>query len=163
MCTRQSLDYTCLATGHDLATGERSALLEHYLELPAYADAVATLAELKEAGYRNYAFSNGEPDDLAILLANTGLAESLHGIVSVHECRSFKPDPSVYGFFLENTGALLGRTWLVSANPFDVIGALEVGWKAAWLQREPSIVFDPWEVEPTVTVGALTDLKHELF
>lgn len=125
-------------------------------------DAGESLIELRAAGFQNYAFSNGEPDDLATLLANAGIAECLHGIISVHEVQSFKPDPSVYAFFLENTGAMLGHTWLVSGNPFDVIGAMEVGWKTAWVQRDPGLVFDPWDITPTLTVAGLEELRAAL-
>jgi 2-haloacid dehalogenase len=110
----------------------------------------------------NFAFSNGEADDLAVLLSAAGFDGVLDGIVSVHEVQSFKPDPAVYAFFLENTGALLGATWLVSGNPFDVIGSLEVGWKAAWVRRDPNLLFDPWGLEPTVIVSDLSELRGEL-
>ena len=120
------------------------------------------LAELGGLGWRCFAFSNGEPRDLATLLEHAGLAGSLDGIVSVHEVRSYKPDPAVYAHFLENTGALLGRTWLVSGNPFDVLGSLEVGWKAAWVRRDLRQVFDPWGVEPTAIVASLAGVVEAL-
>lgn len=160
VCTKQALDHTCLATGHALNEAGRSTLLAGYLTLPAYDDAISALAELKSAGFDCYAFSNGEPDDLETLLSNAGLLEYLQGIVSADEVRTFKPDPALYGFFLENTGALLGRTWLVSANPFDVIGAMEVGWKAAWVQRNEDQLFDPWGIKPTAIVASLSDLTE---
>lgn len=162
VCTRQALDHTCLVTGHALNEAERSELLQCYLRLPAYDDAGPALAELNGAGFDCYAFSNGEPDDLETLLGNAGLLEQLRGIVSADEVQTFKPDPALYGFFLENTGALLGHTWLVSANAFDVIGAMEVGWQALWLQRDPAQVFDPWETEPTKTVNSLAGVKAAL-
>jgi 2-haloacid dehalogenase len=162
VCTRQALDFTCLASGHELDEQQREALMAEYLRLPAFEDTVEALAELRRRGFDLYAFSNGEPDALAEVLANAGLSDFFRGIISVHEVRSFKPDPSVYAFFLENTGAALGRTWLVSANPFDVIGALEVGWKAAWLRRDPAMVFDPWGIEPTATVDELSSLTGVL-
>ena len=158
VCTRQALDYTCLDMGHDLDPQQRAALMEQYLRLPAFAGTQQALADLQSAGCRLYAFSNGEPETLTSLLDNAGIGGLFRGIISVHETQSFKPDPSVYAFFLENTGALLGKTWLVSANPFDVIGAMEVGWKAAWLQRDPAVVFDPWDIEPTAVVDELAGL-----
>lgn len=158
VCTRQALDFTCLASGHDLDPQQREDLMALYLRLPAYPGTRSALRRLQGSGFELYAFSNGEADALSAALSNAGLAELLKGIVSVHETRSFKPDPSVYAFFLENTGALLGQTWLVSANPFDVIGAMEVGWKAAWLKRDPTLVFDPWGVQPTAVVDDLARL-----
>ena len=162
VCTRQALDFTCLTTGHDIAAPDRDRLMARYLELPAFDEAKHALRELKAGGWRCFAFSNGEPDDLDTLLGNAGLLRHLDGVISVHETRSFKPDPSVYAFFLENTGSVLGQTWLVSGNPFDVLGAMEVGWKAAWVRRDPGLVFDPWGVEPTVIVDDLTSLQSGL-
>jgi 2-haloacid dehalogenase len=162
VCTRQALDFTCEMLGHNLEIADRDRLMEIYLSLPPYPEASKVLASLKEAGYRCFAFSNGEPDDLAVLLDNAGLGSSLDGIVSVLEVRSYKPDPAVYAFFLENTGAVLGRTWLVSGNPFDVIGAIEVGWKAAWVRRDDSSTFDPWGVEPSAIIGDLGELAGVL-
>jgi 2-haloacid dehalogenase len=162
ICTRQALDFTCLATGLDIGPADRERLMARYLALPAFDEAGEALRELKAADWRCFAFSNGEPGDLEILLDNAGLSRHLDGVVSVHETRSFKPDPSVYAFFLENTGARLGETWLVSGNPFDVIGSLEVGWKAVWIRRDPAAVFDPWGVEPTVIVADLDELSEAL-
>ena len=158
VCTRQSLDFTCAALGHDLSTAARNELMAAYAILPAFPDARAALATLKRSGFRCFAFSNGEPDDLTALLGNAGLDHFLDGIVSVVDVRSYKPDPAVYAFFLENTGAALGRTWLVSSNPFDVIGAIEVGWKAAWVRRSQDALFDPWDIDPTAVVADLGEL-----
>jgi 2-haloacid dehalogenase len=116
------------------------------------------LRKLKDAGCRNYAFSNGEPDDLACLLAHAGLDAVLEGIVSVHDVQSFKPDPAVYRHFLEQTGATKRETWLVSGNPFDVIGAHMAGWRTAWVKRDPTAVFDPWDIEPKAVIADINEL-----
>jgi 2-haloacid dehalogenase len=158
VCTRQALDFVCLDTGLDVPTSVRDTLMERYQCLPAFPDALAALVEARNRGWRCFAFSNGEPGDLAALLEHAGLSAHLDGSISTHDVRSFKPDPSVYGHFLENTGALLGQTWLVSSNPFDVIGSLEVGWKAAWVRRSPTQSFDPWGLEPTAVVQSLAEL-----
>lgn len=162
VCTAQSLDFVAESQGLALTAAQRESLLDAWRRLPAYADAAAALRSLQVAGFRNYAFSNGEAGVLEQVLGNAGLDTLLHGIVSVEEARSFKPDPSVYAHFMENTGALLGQTWLVSGNAFDVIGALEVGWKAAWVRRDRGQVFDPWGVEPTATVASLAGVVETL-
>lgn len=52
--------------------------------------------------------------------------------------------------------------WLISSNPFDVIGAKVAGLQAVWIKRSPTSVFDPWGVEPTLTVATLTELYDVL-
>lgn len=161
-CTRRALDYTCLATGQVLDAAVRERLLGRYRELPAFPDAVAALTRLKALGTSNWAFSNGLPGDLFALLGHAGIDELLRGAVSVHDVQSFKPDPAVYRHFNLSTGSRPADTWLVSSNPFDVIGARAVGWQAIWVQRNPELVFDPWELQPSHTVTSLAGLEDLL-
>lgn len=158
VCTSQALDYTALQMQVELSTADKQELLARYRELPAYDEVAYALHKLMDDGYRNYAFSNGEPDDLAGLLAHAGLDAALDGIVSVHDKQSFKPDPAVYGHFLQQTGATKQETWLVSGNPFDVIGAHMAGWRTAWVKRDPTAVFDPWDIEPDAIITDISEL-----
>ena len=158
VCTRQAFEYTCERLQLTVSDADKEMLMAQYRQLPAYSDVPAALWKIHAAGCRMYAFSNGSPDDLQALLAHAGLDSVLDGIVSVLEVRSFKPDPRVYRHFLETTESTAGQTWLVSGNAFDVIGAHACGWRTAWLKRDPALVFDPWGMQPTVTVSEMRDL-----
>ncbi len=158
VCTSQALDYTALRMQVELSTADKQDLLAQYRQLPAYEEVADALRQLKDDGCRNYAFSNGEPGDLAGLLAHAGLDAALDGIVSVHDLQSFKPDPAVYSHFLQQTGATKQETWLVSGNPFDVIGAHMAGWRTAWVKRDPTAVFDPWDIEPDAIITDISEL-----
>jgi 2-haloacid dehalogenase len=76
--------------------------------------------------------------------------------------QSFKPDPMVYEHFLQRSGAQANEAWLISSNPFDVIGAINVGMQAAWVKRSPAALFDTWGIQPTATVSGLTELAAVL-
>ena len=84
-------------------------------------------------------------------------------IVSVHETRKFKPDTVVYWYLAEQVGKKvsdeMGEIWLVSSNPFDIVGARAVGMKAAWVDREGKGWLDALVPEaeggPTVIVKGL--------
>ena len=158
VCTAQALDYTSLAFNLTLSNADRQSLLAAYRELPAYEDVPDALRALKDAGCCNYAFSNGEPEDLEYLLDYADLDPVLDGVVSVHDIQSYKPDPDVYAHFLATTRSKKDATWLVSGNPFDVIGAHNAGWNTAWVRRNPAILFDPWGVEPTISVSGMVEL-----
>lgn len=162
VCTAQALDYTVLKFDLALSDADRQSLLAAYRELPAYEDVPEVLRNLKAAGCRNYAFSNGEPEDLEYLLSNAGLGAALDGIISVHDIQSYKPDPGVYAHFLATTESKKEDTWLVSGNPFDVIGAHSAGWQTAWVRRNPAILFDPWGIEPTITVSGMAELAADI-
>jgi len=158
VCTRQALDYTCDSTGRNLSAADRESLMASYTVLPAYPGVAGALDHLKKAGFGNYAFSNGDPEDLAVLFENAGLDSSLDGVVSVQGARSFKPDPAVYAHFCVIAKTRPEDTWLISGNPFDVIGASNCGWRTAWVRRNPAQVFDPWGFVPTAIVDDLSGL-----
>jgi 2-haloacid dehalogenase len=158
-CTREALYFTNKRLRTNLSSNACNALMAKYLQLPAYPDAGKALRLLKGMGRRVYAFSNGRPDDLEQLLAHAGLDTSLHGVVSVHDVASFKPDPAVYRHFIDSTESTVASTWLVSGNPFDILGAQAVGWKTAWVRRDPAAVFDPWGIEPSLTITDLRELS----
>jgi 2-haloacid dehalogenase len=155
VCTAQALDYACLSFGITLSEIEHDDLLKAYKELPAFDDALAGLCAAKDAGFRLYAFSNGTESDIALLLDRAGISSCFLDIISVDEVQSFKPDPAVYRHFLDRTSSKAGKSWLVSANPFDVLGAGAAEMKAVWLQRSPELVMDPWEIKPTLTIKRL--------
>lgn len=157
-CTRQALDYTCAAEGAELSEEAREELMAQYRRLPAFPEVPGALEDLKERGARLFAFSNGLPADLAALLDHAKLADYFEGVVSVHPVRCFKPHPAVYAHFQAVAGVSAADTWLVSGNPFDVLGARASGWQAAWLQRDPAVPFDPWELKPSRVIDSLAKL-----
>lgn len=159
VCTKEALEYTCDLLGEAMCASDRGKLMKRYRHLPAYPGTSEALRTLAASGCRCFAFSNGEPAELERLLAGAGLTEFLDGIVSVDPVQSFKPDPAVYAHFLNTAGSDASGTWLVSGNPFDVIGALTAGWKSTWLRRDEKAVFDPWGIEPTAVIGSLKELR----
>lgn len=162
VCTRNALDYACEFFGLELTEADKANLMTAYRTLPVFAEVTQGLQVLTEAGYRMYAFSNGHPDDVENLLRHAGIREQFIDVISVHEVQSFKPDPAVYTHFLQRSGAQPGEAWLISSNPFDVIGAIAVGMQAAWVKRSPNALFDPWSIQPTITVSGLTELPAGL-
>lgn len=162
VCTRDALNHTCMALQQPLSDAEKQPLLEAYRRLPAFPGTSEALQSLQAAGYRLYAFSNGLPSDLDELLENAALRDFFKDIVSVHEIKSFKPDPAVYRHFLERANAEASTSWLISSNPFDVLGSMASGMNAAWIKRDESSLFDPWGESPTVTIASLLELHATL-
>ena len=158
VCTRNALDYTDVLLGTELDDNAKQALMETYRVLPAFDDVVGSLKVSKDAGFRLYGFSNGLQSAVEGLLERAGISHYFDGVVSVDDLQTFKPNPDVYHYFVKQTGAELKNAWLVSSNPFDVQGAINIGMKAAWLQRSHNVVFDPWGIEPTVQIKSLAEL-----
>jgi 2-haloacid dehalogenase len=162
VCTQDALDYTCAIYRISLTHMQKQALLDVYRVLPAFEDVREGLALLSGAGYRLFAFSNGSAEAVSTLLACAGIDDYFLDVISVDEIKSFKPNPAVYSHFLRRSGASGCEAWLVSSNPFDVIGAISAGMKGAWVQRSLEVPFDPWGIEPTLTVHRLTELEQQI-
>jgi len=162
VCTAQALDFTCAFHKISLEPKQKKELLEIYRVLPAFSDVKMALLSLKIAGFRLYAFSNGKADSLDTLLTNAGIKEMFLGIISVDDIKTFKPSPDVYSHFLSKSESTKSDAWLISSNPFDVIGSINAGMKSAWVQRSPDAVFDPWGINPTLTVNSLLELVDKI-
>jgi 2-haloacid dehalogenase len=111
---------------------------------------------------RLFAFSNGSEKAVSNLLTNAKIIDRFDGIISVEKMETFKPNPLVYAYFNKESKSSKQDSWLISSNPFDVIGAISYGMRSAWLQRSPDSIFDPWGIEPTTIINKLTDLSLKL-
>lgn len=162
VCTSNALDYTSSYFKVQLSQKDKEGLLGEYRVLPAFGDVEEGLVRAKKSGFRMFAFSNGSADAVETVLKNAGIREYFIGVVSVDEMKSYKPNPAVYGHFLSRAGALGANAWLISSNPFDVIGAISFGMRAAWVKRSPDALFDPWGIEPTLTVNSFLNLAEQI-
>ena len=158
VCTRQALDYCCLEFRAPIPETGRKALMERYLFLPAFADAQPGLAALREAGFRLYAFSMGRQDDVTALLNHAHLRDYFADVISLEPMKTYKPSPAAYRHFVERTATAPADAWLVSGNPFDVLGAVSAGICGAWVKRSPDAILDPWEILPTAIAEDLPGL-----
>ena len=162
VCTRNALDYSTAYFKISLSTKDKEELLSVYKLLPAFDDVEAGLAQAKKAGFRMFAFSNGSAEAVDALLNHAGIKDYFLDVVSVDEMKSFKPNPGVYSHFLRRACTVGAETWLISSNPFDVIGAISYGMRAAWIKRSPDAIFDPWGIEPTLTANSLLNLAEQI-
>jgi 2-haloacid dehalogenase len=162
VCTSQALDYTNAYLGMELTAEQKAELLVEYRNLPAFNDVKESLEGLKAAGHALYAFSNGTSDAVEGLLAAAGILDLFDGVVSVDDQQTFKPNPDVYEHLLNATAASARDTWLISCNPFDVIGAVAYGLNSTWVRRSNKLIFDPWGIDPTHTIKTLRELEKLL-
>ncbi len=158
VCIAEALEFCAERFRVGMSPQRRAELMEAYEWLPAFADAERGLSRLRAAGHRLFAFSNGTAGHVDTVLNYSGLRGLLEGVISVDDLKTFKPAPAVYAHVRRATGAWSQPCWLVSGNAFDVIGARAAGLDAAWVRRSDAHLFDPWGIEPTLTVSGLDDL-----
>ncbi len=155
-CIYQALQFTDQALQTSLSVHDHAQLMAVYAQLPAFPDVPSALNQLQAAGIRCVAFSNGTLEAVTGLLYHAGLDAYMQDIISVDEIKRFKPDPAVYIHLSRRLNARAEQIWLVSSNPFDVIGAAQTGLRSVWVRRDAEVPFDPWDIAPDTCV---TDLQ----
>jgi len=161
-CTKQALRLVCAQLGIPLSEAAQAALLAEYLRLPAYPDVLRALESLAARGLAIVACTNGTESAVRVLLEHAGILPLFTKIVSVDAIRTFKPDSAVYEHLVSQVRVPKETVWLISSNPFDVIGAKACGLRTAWVQRDRKRAFDPWEFEPDVIVHDLAELSGKI-
>jgi 2-haloacid dehalogenase len=159
--TERSLEHALAVAGADLDGEARKELVRAYDELDAFPDTQPGLVRLREAGHTLVVLSNGTRDMIERILAHAGIRDPFEDLVSVDEVGRFKPSPRVYRHAADRLGRAVDDAWLVSANPFDVIGASSAGMRTAWVDRRGA-PFDPLGPRPDLVVRDLGELADAL-
>jgi 2-haloacid dehalogenase len=155
--TRRALWFALTATGHEVEHSLVDALMAEYGRLAPFADADAGLERMAGESHRLAVLSNGTPAMLDAALRSAGLESRFEAVISADEVRAYKPAPRVYRHAAERLGLPVEAVMMVSANPFDIIGARAAGMTAAWVRRSAA-VFDPLDHRPSFEVGSLVEL-----
>ena len=131
--TRDSLAYTLRCLGLESDPGAFERIIDKYLHLDLYPDAMAALAAMPD---RKLAIlSNGSSGMLNTLVRNSGLDRVLDATVSVDTQKIFKPAPDAYRLIELTLRVSPAEVLFVSSNPWDACGAKAFGLNVAWIER----------------------------
>jgi 2-haloacid dehalogenase len=131
--TRDSLAYTLRILGLESDSGTFARIMDKYLHLDLYPDAMAALAAMRS---RKLAIlSNGSPAMLNALVANSGLDRVLDATISIDSKKIFKPAPDAYALIESVLELRPAEVLFVSSNPWDACGAKAFGLNVAWIER----------------------------
>lgn len=155
--TGDSLDYAMDTLGMaDPAL--RAELMQLFLQLDPYPEAIETLKRLKAAGMKTAILSNGSVTMLAAGVASAKLREHLDAVISVDEVGTYKPSPGVYARAVERVGAPAAKNiCFLSSNPWDAHGAQAFGFRAVWVNRN-KLKPERLPGQPEFTADTLADL-----
>jgi 2-haloacid dehalogenase len=83
-------------------------------------------------------------------------------IVTVDDVKKFKPAPEVYEHLAKCVDKVGHENdmWLISGNPFDIVGARAFGMQAAWVDRAGNGWQDKQGAQPTAIVHNLEELER---
>ncbi|KAI1826387.1 haloacid dehalogenase [Xylaria intraflava] len=141
--THGALAHAVAEHGLTLAVNDAKTLMRAYDALHVFPEIPTAIQLLEEnkATVDAYVFSNGTGDMVGNSIRTSPElgphADMFQSLITVDDVKCFKPDPRTYAHLVEQTGKKdhLTEIWVVSANPFDVVGARASGLKAAFIDR----------------------------
>ncbi|KAI1188587.1 HAD-like domain-containing protein [Nemania serpens] len=142
--TRSALAHA--VADHDLAlvADDADTLMHAYDALHVFPEIPAAIQLLQgsKETIDAYVFSNGTDDMVGNSIRTSPElgphADLFRSLITVDGLKCFKPDPRTYAHLVERAGKdkRPGDVWVVSANPFDVVGARAAGLQATFIDRQ---------------------------
>lgn len=135
-----------------------------YDQLATFEDVLPALQKLGlTESIKCVVFSNGTRQMIDNSMNGSSLSQIgsvFSQLISVDHLQRYKPAPEVYKY-LANCTEMTGKEdeiWLVSGNPFDVVGARAVGMNAVWVDRAGAGWQDKLGPEPSKIIRSLEEL-----
>ncbi len=169
---RNSLQHALADSKLSLDDSSVESLMKAYDSLSTFPDVAPALKHLSQKeGITPVVFSNGTNSMVTnSVKSSPGLgphASVFKDIITVEDIKRFKPAPELYYHLAEKMGKPktkegMRSMWLVSGNPFDVVGARAMGMQAAWVDRAGNGWTDQLVQgdlgRPTIIVGGLGEV-----
>jgi 2-haloacid dehalogenase len=173
--TRKSLQHALAEAGVSLDDKGIDNLMSAYDTLGIFPDVSPVFKHLQDSPHiYPVVFSNGTSTMINASLAQSPdlspHAKLFQKVVVVESVERFKPDPRVYSHLCEQVGkGERGQekgVWVVSGNPFDVVGANAVGLRTCWVDRSgkgwADSLGDGKAGRPTVIVKGLNEVVAKI-
>ncbi|KAK8201567.1 hypothetical protein M8818_005821 [Zalaria obscura] len=141
--TQRSLKHALSESSVSLSDSDIADLMKAYDSLSIFPDVSPALTSLSDhPSITAVVFSNGTHSMVSNSVNHSPdlapHASVFKDIVVVEEIKAFKPAPEVYKHLAKSVGVSeddMGRLWLVSGNPFDIVGAKAMAMNAIWVDR----------------------------
>ena len=119
----------------EMNAAQRDQLMQGYLELKAWPDALAALDELRGAGLKLAFLSNFTPKMLNSAIANANMGGRFAHVLSTDTVQSYKPDPRTYQLGIDAFGLTRDEILFVAFAGWDAAGAKAFGYPTYWVNR----------------------------
>jgi 2-haloacid dehalogenase len=155
---RAALQMLAQARNVPLLPEDEEGVLRGLVSLPAHSEVCDALDQLKKAGFRMVTLTNSSSSMIRDQLRNSGLESYFEQSISVDAVQRFKPDRRVYLFAAGQLKVEPSHACLIAAHAWDVFGAMNAGWMAAFIARPGKVLFPlapkPAMVAPDLQVFA---------
>jgi 2-haloacid dehalogenase len=134
--TREALEFAAAKMELQLSQEQRDRLLNAYLELKTWPDAVPALTSLKNSGFRLAFLSNLTPHMLEANIASAGLVGLFDYVLSTDRAETYKPDPRAYQIGTKSLRLKPHEILFVAFAGWDAAGAKLFGYPVFWVNRQ---------------------------
>jgi 2-haloacid dehalogenase len=133
--TEEALVFSCKSLRLELTKADSDRLMQGYLELKAWPDALAALNGLKASGLRLAFLSNFTAAMLDQAVKNSGLECIFDDHLSTDRVRAFKPDPEAYRMAMSAFKLRKEEIAFAAFGGWDAVGAKWFGYRTFWVNR----------------------------
>ena len=137
----------------------REQLLRLYLNLEAYPEVKEILQKLKDKNYRTGILSNGSTQMLDSAVKNANIEHLLDVVISVEECKIYKPSSEVYDLVEKKTDIKKDSITFFSSNAWDMHAAANYGFRTIWVNRFDGVL-ERLPGKPSAIVKTLNNIDE---
>ena len=158
---KATLKMTAQKFAVDLSEEKIGEILGLITKLKPYPEVPGALKDLKEAGFKLVALTNGGQSTVEEQLKYAGLTSFFDAVYSVESVKKFKPHPATYKYVLEKQDILSQNTMLIASHAWDIVGAQRAGLQTGFISRSGKFLY-PEGDEPTLSAKSLQGLTKAL-
>jgi 2-haloacid dehalogenase len=155
--TEDALAYTAKAMKLDLTPQKRKSLLNAYLTLEPWPDAVDALRTLRASGVRIITIANFSSEMLRANAENAGITDLFDELLSTQANGTYKPDPRAYALGMEHLKLRKEEIVFAAFGGWDAFGAKSFGYTTYWVNRF-HLPMEELGIEPDGTSDSLEGL-----
>ena len=144
--TQDALRYAAQKTKVEVSAQQRDALMNAYLELKAWPDALPALTRIKQSGYRLAFLSNFTPRMLDACIRSSSLQGLFEHALSTDQAKTYKPDPAAYQLGVDALKLPKESILFAAFAGWDAAGAKAFGYPTFWVNRLDQPAEEPAEV-----------------
>lgn len=133
--TEDALVYTAKMMKLEMNEKQKQSLLNAYLKLEPWPDAIAALRKLKAAGYRIITIANFSHKMLKANADNAKITNLFDELLSTEVNHTYKPDPKAYELGMKRLKLKKEEILFAAFGGWDAYGAKSFGYTTYWVNR----------------------------
>ena len=136
--TKDSLEYAMNSLSIN-SVKIKNELLNLYFKISAFEEVEEVLKKIKKNKIKTAILSNGSYDMLNSAIKNSKFDELISEVISVDECKKFKPHRDAYNLVIDKFNINKKNCIFFSSNCWDIHGASNFGFQTVWVNRKKNI------------------------